>query len=84
MDGAKRSVEYPPLSPDLTPLDFYVWSDLKNTVCTRKPRSLQDLRHKIEIVSVAIPSPVLREICHSVACYYQQCLGTGGEYFEHS
>jgi hypothetical protein len=46
IDMAKRNVEYPPGFPDLTPLDFYLWGDLKNTVCTRKPRTLQDLKTK--------------------------------------
>jgi hypothetical protein len=30
-----EGVEYPPRSPDLTPLEFYLWHDLKNIVCTR-------------------------------------------------
>jgi hypothetical protein len=33
--GWRGSVEYPPQSPGLTPLDFYLWGDLKNTVYTR-------------------------------------------------
>jgi hypothetical protein len=69
MDMAKRSVEYPPPSPDLKPLDFYLWGDLKNTVCIRKPRTLQDLKHKTEIASTAIPPAALQEVCHSVACF---------------
>jgi hypothetical protein len=47
-------VVYPPQSADLTPLDFYLWGDLKNTVCAKKPRELEDLKNKIEIISVAI------------------------------
>jgi hypothetical protein len=59
MDRAKRSVEYPPCSPDLTPLDFQLWGDLINTVCTRKPRPLQDLKHKTENASADIPLAIL-------------------------
>jgi hypothetical protein len=83
MDRVKRSVEYPPLSPDLTPLYFYLRGDLNNTVCTRKPRTLQDLKYKNEIASVAIPPATLQEVCHSTACHYQQCNGAGDEHFEH-
>jgi hypothetical protein len=43
---------------------------------------VQDLRHKIEIASVAVPPATLQEVFHSVACYYQQCIGTGGGQFE--
>jgi hypothetical protein len=78
MDRAKSSVEYPSRSPDLTPLDFYVCDGLKNTVCIGKPRTLQDRWHKIEIVSVAVPPAMLREVNHSVARYCRQCIGAGG------
>jgi hypothetical protein len=27
-----ENVEYPPRSPDLTPLDFFLWGALKNAV----------------------------------------------------
>lgn len=31
--------EFPPMSPDLTPLDFYLWGHLKNNVYKNRPRS---------------------------------------------
>jgi hypothetical protein len=83
MDSARRSVEYPPRSPDLTPLDFYLWSDLENTVCIKQPRTLQDLRHKVEVASVAITPATMRGVYNSVACYHQQCTEAGGGHFEH-
>jgi hypothetical protein len=51
-------------------------------VCTRKSRTLQDLRKEIEITAVAIPSATLQEVCQSVARYHQQCIGDGGRYFK--
>jgi hypothetical protein len=84
MDRAKSSVEYPSRSPDLTTLDFYMCDDLKNTVCIGKPRTLQDRRHKIEIVSVAGPPATLQEVRHFVACYYRQCIGASGGPFENT
>jgi hypothetical protein len=77
MDKAKRSVEYPPRSPDLTPLHVYVWGDLKNAVGSKIPRTLQDLRYKTEIASAAIRSANLRHVAHS----HQQCFGAGGGTF---
>jgi hypothetical protein len=66
VDRVKRSAEYPLQSPDLTSLDFYLCGDPKNNMCTKKPRSLQDLRHKIEIASVAIPPAMKQQVnnCH--------------------
>jgi hypothetical protein len=83
MDRVKSSVEYPHQSPDLTPLDFYLYSNLKNTVCIRKPRTLLDLRHKSEIASVANLPATLQEVCHSTAHYHHQCIGADGGHFEH-
>jgi hypothetical protein len=38
------------------------------------------MRHNIEIASVAIPPAILREVCHTVAHYCQQCIGAGSEH----
>ena len=35
--------EFPPRSPDLTPLDFYLWGVLKDTVYAMKPETLHEL-----------------------------------------
>jgi hypothetical protein len=75
MDRAKSSVEYPSRSPDLTTLDFYVCDGLKNTVCIGKPRTLQDLRHKIEIVSVAISPATLQEYATPLHVIINNALG---------
>jgi len=64
------------------PLDFYLWGTLKNTVYTKKPRILQDLRHEIESTCATIPLQTIQEVCHSVA-HRQQCIYTGGGHFEY-
>ena len=37
-------VEWPARSPDLTPLDFFLWGVLKNQVFSDKPKTLNDLK----------------------------------------
>ncbi|GBM12672.1 hypothetical protein AVEN_46157-1 [Araneus ventricosus] len=37
-------VECPPSSPDLTPLDFFLWGHIKGQVYATPPPTLQDLR----------------------------------------
>jgi hypothetical protein len=39
--------EWPPRSPDLTPLDFFLWGYLKGKVYRTEPASLADLRRRI-------------------------------------
>ena len=40
--------EYPPRSPDLTPLDFFLWEYLQNNVYAMKPTTIAELRTTIE------------------------------------
>ena len=42
-----QDIEWPARSPDLTPLDFFLWGYLKNKVYVTPPRILQDLRERI-------------------------------------
>ena len=42
-----HAVEWPPRSPDLTPLDFFLWSYIKSTVYTTPPTNLDDLEMRI-------------------------------------
>jgi hypothetical protein len=45
--GRRGLVEWPPRSPDLTPLDFFLWGDLKSVVYIDQPRNVQRLQNKI-------------------------------------
>ena len=38
---------WPPRSPDLTPLDFFLWGHVKTIVYATKPTPLKDLKAKI-------------------------------------
>ena len=45
--GRRGFVEWPARSPDLTPLDFFLWGVLKNQVFSDKPKTLNDLKGKL-------------------------------------
>jgi hypothetical protein len=42
-------LQWPPRSPDLTPLDFFVWGYLKTVVYSNLPNDFQDSKNKIII-----------------------------------
>jgi hypothetical protein len=44
-------VEWPPRSPDLTPLDFYLWGHLKAMVYQVKIQNVDHLEERIEASS---------------------------------
>ena len=43
--GRRSFVEYPPRSPDPTPLDFFLWGYLKDKVYTTKPATVTVFTH---------------------------------------
>lgn len=47
--GTHGVIPWPARSPDLTPLDFFLWGHLKNVVYADPPLNLQDLKNKIRL-----------------------------------
>ncbi len=42
--GQKGCIEYPPRSPDITPLEFFLWGYLKDRVYATKPDTIVALK----------------------------------------
>ncbi|EFN82476.1 hypothetical protein EAI_06335, partial [Harpegnathos saltator] len=40
--GRRGTIEWPPRSPDIAPLDFFLWGYIKNKVYFTKPRNLDE------------------------------------------
>ena len=59
-------MEFPPRSPDLNPLDFYLWETLKNTVYATKPQTLEELKDQIEHAINDIPLATIQTVCRAV------------------
>ena len=81
--GRRGAVEFPPRSPDLTPLDFYVWGTLKDVVYRRKLAILAVLREEIETACAAIHVDSLVNVAQAVVRRNQKCLDANGNHFEH-
>ena len=62
----RLSFEFPPRSPELTPLDFYLWGTLKNVVYRRKPATLAALREEIETACAAIAEDTFANVARTV------------------
>ncbi|GFS98613.1 hypothetical protein TNCV_2987411 [Trichonephila clavipes] len=60
--GQRDPIEYPTHSPDLPPLDFYLWSYLKNVVYNKKSLTLEEFRYEIVTANHAIPVATLRGV----------------------
>ena len=44
--GRGGPIPWPPRSPDLSSLDFFLWGYIKNAVCAGKIRNIQHLQDK--------------------------------------
>lgn len=80
--GRRGPTEFPARSPDLTPMDFFLWGVLKDSVYRLKPRSLDALRKCIRDSFLAIDADICKTACRSVAIRLQDCIEANGEHFE--
>ena len=77
------ATEFPPRSPDLTPLEFYLCGTLKNTVYATKPQTLEELRDQIEHAINDIPLATIQTVCRSNRRPCWKCPVAEGGHFEH-
>ena len=78
-----NATDFPSRSPDLTPLDFYLWGILKNTVYATKPQALKKLRDQVENAINDIPLAPIQTVYRSVRRRCCECTVAEGGHFEH-
>lgn len=81
--GRGGTVSWPARSPDLNPLDFFLWGLLKETVYTDAPTTVEDMRQRIITACTNITSDTLIRVQHSFRARLQQCIDADGHHFEH-
>lgn len=57
--GRGGTTAWPARSPDLTPIDFFFWGYVKNTVFAMEPASLEDLKERVKASLQNIPRQML-------------------------
>lgn len=82
--GLNGPTEWPPRSPDLTPLDFYFWGRLRTLVYNTRPLNVTDLKQKIINACNNITGGELQNIYRSIIRRAQLCIGVDGKHFENA
>ncbi|OXU18325.1 hypothetical protein TSAR_009497 [Trichomalopsis sarcophagae] len=82
--GRGGPIAWPRRSLDLTPLDFYLWGYLKDTVYRERPTTANDMRMRIQNACANIPRNVLIRTVEHFQQRLQLCLQVGEATFEHS
>lgn len=81
--GRRGPIEWPPRSPDLTPLDFFLWGHLKTVVFKTQPTSLDDLRQRIIAECASISREVFQNVRNEFENRLYFCLAQNGVHFGH-
>lgn len=80
--GDLALVKWPARSPDLNPLDFFLWSFVKHIIFKHPARNLNHLKHKIEEALDNITVEMLRNVQNNINKRYQKCIELNGGIME--
>ncbi|CAK9823987.1 hypothetical protein ANTRET_LOCUS2226 [Anthophora retusa] len=82
--GRGGSISWPPRSPDLTPLDFYLWGTLKDKVYQTRINSRHELIQKINnaLNEMKENRNEIRTVTNSIFDRCQSCIVNNGRHFE--
>jgi hypothetical protein len=73
-------IDYPPRSPDLTPLGFCLWSDLKNTVYIRESKICRIWSRKLKLLVLLSHQQQWEKYATLLHVVFNNALRAGGEH----
>jgi hypothetical protein len=82
--GLGHDPEWPARSPDLNPLDFFLWGYLKARVYSTPPASVQDIENRIraEIRTLQRRRGMVRRSIQAMLVRAQRCINLNGQQVE--
>jgi len=75
-------IPHPPYSPDLAPLDFFLFPKLKSTLKGKRFESIDEIKTNSVTELKAIPKDAFLECFQKWKKRWDKCIKRGGEYFE--
>lgn len=81
--GRAGPIHWPARSPDITPLDFFLWGHVKNIVYQEPPTTADDMKIRIRQALRTITPEMLIRVTASFKKRIQACLNHHGQHFEH-
>ena len=79
----KLDVLWPPNSPDLNPLDYFLWGYCKENVYKNKPRTLEELKSEVEKIVSEISQDTLKKVIGNFATWLNLVVEKNGSHIEH-
>lgn len=74
----RGDIAWPPRSPDLTPMDFFLWGYLKSKVYETNPRSIDVLKENIRREMASITEVTCRAVMDNFRRRLQECRDRNG------
>lgn len=81
--GRAGPFPWPARSPDLTPLDFFLWGFIKHKVYETQPRDMGELIMRIREAFTLISPEMLKRVRTNVLNRVRLCIDTQGAHIEH-
>jgi len=73
---------WPPRSPDLSPLDFFLWRYIKNIVYAEKIRNIQHLQERITSDIETVTRDMIQKTWQEIEFRLDVSRATNGAYIE--
>jgi DDE superfamily endonuclease/Helix-turn-helix domain (DUF4817) len=80
--GRGGSIRWAPRSPDLTPLDFYLWGHLKNKIYKSEIKNIDDLKTRITEEIKSVSTETLNSVFLNIVKRMNLCIAVNGSHFE--
>lgn len=80
--GTRGPIHWPARSPDITPLDFFLWGYVKNEVYLTPPNNIDELKDRISEAIANISNDVKLNVVRSVTRRCELCTEKNGQHFE--
>lgn len=81
--GRGGPVRWPARSPDLTPMDFFLWGAVKDAVYQHAPTTPEDMKQRIIAACTAIKEETVARSRASFIRRVTLCMQANGHHFEH-
>ena len=80
--GRGGPIPWPPRSPDLSPLDFFLWGYIKNIVYAKKIRNIQQLQERITSATETVTRDMIQKTCKETEFRLDVSTATNGAHIE--
>ena len=81
--GRYGPIRWPARSPDLNPLDFFLWGYCKEEIYKTIPEDVEELNTRLHYAIWAIEEDVMEDVHRNLLKRMRACVRMNGGHFEH-